>query len=160
MKSVCAMLALVIATPAAAQTFADPAALDHAVAEFTGAPIGAPGGASAAIDRRLRLAQCPSAPQLSWYGSRHDAVAVQCPALGWRLFVPVSSGSAGPGSEPVVARGEAVTIELAGDGFALSQSAEALDGGAVGTWIRVRTSNGRSIRARVLRPGAVGIALP
>ena len=42
MKSICAVLALAVAAPAAAQTFADPAALDRAVAEFTGAPMGAP----------------------------------------------------------------------------------------------------------------------
>lgn len=160
MKSICAVLALAVAAPAAAQTFADPAALDRAVAEFTGAPMGAPGGASAAVDRRLRLASCPSAPQLSWYGTRHDTVAVQCPAIGWRLFVPVSGGGGASDAAPAVTRGDAVTIELAGDGFSLSQSGEALDAGAVGTWIRVRSGNGRAIRARVLRPGAVGIDVP
>lgn len=148
------------AAPAMAQTYADPAALDRAVAEFTGAPLGSPGGASAPVDRRLRLAPCPDAPLLAWYGTRHDTVTVQCPAIGWRLFVPVAGGDTAASAPPAVMRGDAVTIELAGDGFALSQSGEALDGGAQGTWIRVRTGNGRSIRARVVRPGVVGIALP
>ena len=39
----------------AAAPFADPAAIDMAVAAFTGAEAGAPGGATVPADRRLRL---------------------------------------------------------------------------------------------------------
>ena len=35
-----------IASPAFAQSLTDPAAIDRAVAEFTGVPLGAPGGAA------------------------------------------------------------------------------------------------------------------
>jgi flagella basal body P-ring formation protein FlgA len=38
--------------------FAEMAAIDQAVAQFTGHPIGVPGGAAQPIDRRLRLAAC------------------------------------------------------------------------------------------------------
>src|SRR6478609_6219167 len=58
-KLAVAALALLGATaPALAAGFADPAAIDRAVAAFTGAPIGTPGGARTPVDRRLRLAAC------------------------------------------------------------------------------------------------------
>ena len=45
---------------AAATSFADLAALDRQVALFTGAPVGAEGGATLPLDRRLRLRPCHS----------------------------------------------------------------------------------------------------
>ena len=80
-------LALVLAAPGVhAQTgFADLGEIDNAVARFTGAPIGVPGGAALPVDRRLRLAACATPLALSWRGGAHDSVIVQCPdAGGWR----------------------------------------------------------------------------
>ena len=161
-----ALLALVGAAPALGQTaFADLAAIDRAVAGFAGADIGQPGGAILPVDRRLRLAPCVQPPELGWRDTRHETVLVQCPVPGgWHIYVPVRAAQGGGGAV-AVARGEDVTISVTGDGFSVSQSGEALDGGAVGEWIRVRAAKdgltrSDAIRARIVRPGAVEVPLP
>ncbi len=161
--------ALSCGTAAMAAGFADADAIDRAVSEFTGAPIGAPGGARLPVDRRLRLSSCDMPLALEWYGRSQDTVLVRCPAAGgWRLFVPLvaavapASAPVAAASSPVISRGEVVTIAVAGRGFTLTRQGEALDAGAVGEWIRVRPAGNRrdSVRARVLRPGTVGMDLP
>lgn len=168
-KLAVAAAALVASAPLAAAGFADPASIDQAVAQFTGASIGSPGGARSPVDRRLRLAQCPAPFALEWYGRTRDTVLVRCPeADGWRIFVPLNSGgatqsgsSASSGAEAVT-RGEVVSITVRGSGFTLTRQGEAMEGGAVGEWIRVRPVDKRSdpLRAQVLRPGLVGMQLP
>ncbi|MFX5914908.1 hypothetical protein ABTE45_19000, partial [Acinetobacter baumannii] len=64
------LLAALTLLPVAAQAaplarFADPAAIDSAVAAFTGQPIGVPGGAATPVDRRLRLSPCAAPLALS-----------------------------------------------------------------------------------------------
>ena len=155
--------AFAAAAPALAAGFASPEEIDSAVAEFTGAAIGTEGGARLPIDRRLRLARCEAPLALEWYGRSHETVLVRCPAAGgWRLFVPIESGPAAARQEPIVARGEAVAIVVQGHGFTLSRQGEALEGGAVGEWIRVRPAGTRSepVRVRVLEHGRVGMNLP
>lgn len=155
--------ALCAAAPAFAAGFHDLASIDREVAQFTGAQVGAEGGARLPVDRRLKLAHCPTPLSLEWYGSGSRTVLVRCPvAGGWRLFVPVAAAQAGARAEPVIARGEAVSIDLQGNGFTVSRQGEALEAGAVGEWIRVRPLGTKrdAIRARVIRPGQVGIDLP
>lgn len=149
--------------PARAQSagYADPAAIDAEVARFAGAGIGQPGGAALPVDRGLRLARCPAPLALSWRGVRQDTVIVQCPG-GWRLFVGLAGGGQGALAAPVIAKGDALTIMVRGDGFSVSQGGEALEPGAPGAWIRVRSGekggNDKSeLRARVVRPGLVEI---
>ncbi len=151
---------------AAAAAFADLDAIDRQVAGFTGAPARAQGGASLPIDRRLRLRVCGSPLALSWRGERRDTVVAECPdAGGWRLFLPVNAAASAPSGPPAVSRGDAVTISVSGDGFAVNQPGEALESGPVGAWVRVRPaaggkSGGEPIRARVIRAGLVGVPLP
>lgn len=151
---------------AAAAAFADLDAIDRQVAGFTGAPARVQGGASLPLDRRLRLRVCGSPLALSWRGERHDTVVAECPdGGGWRLFVPVNAAASSASGLPAVSRGDAVTISVSGDGFAVNQPGEALESGAVGAWVRVRPAaggktGGGPIRARVIRPGLVGVALP
>ncbi|BEU99536.1 flagella basal body P-ring formation protein FlgA [Novosphingobium olei] len=147
---------LLLAAPATAAGFVDPAAIDRAVSEFTGLPIGVPGGAQLPVDRRLRLLPCSAPFALSWRSAAHDSVVVQCPdPRGWRIFVAVT-GQAQSDAGPAVAKGDAVTIAATGDGFSVSQPGEALDAGPVGAWIRVRTSaKADSMRAKIVRPGLV-----
>lgn len=160
-------LAAFTAVPArAAQPngFHDLVEIDAAIAAFTGAGIGVPGGANLPVDRRMRLAPCYAPLALSWYGTRQDNVLVQCPdAGGWRLFVAVSGNvrqGAAPIAPPAVARGEAVTIAVSGDGFSVSQSGEAMEAGPVGAWIRVRTgAKSTPIRAQIARPGLVVVPI-
>lgn len=155
-------VALVAAMPASAAGFVNPEEIDLAVTEFTGASIGTEGGARLPVDRRLRLARCAAPLALEWYGRSHETVLVRCPvAGGWRLFVPIESGAVAR-QEPVVARGESVAIVVRGNGFALTRQGEALEGGAVGQWIRVRPAGARAepVRVRILEPGKVGMNLP
>lgn len=154
---------LPLCDPAAeAQTGAvtDPAAIDRAVTAFTGAPIGAPGGARMASDPRLRLAPCGGALAVSWHSPARTAVAVECPGpTTWRIFVAIApaEGSGGPAARaaaPVVKRGDAITVLVRGRGFSVQQPAEAMEAGAIGDWITVRTSRkGEGLRARIERPG-------
>ena len=140
--------------------FIDPAAIEGEVARFTGADSGQPGGAALPIDRRLRLARCAAPLALSWRGLRQDMVMVQCPG-GWRLFVALSGSAQAPSAAPVIAKGDAVTIVVRGDGYSVSQGGEALEPGAPGAWIRVRAGEkgsgdrNEALRARVVRPGLV-----
>lgn len=143
--------------PAIAAPLADLAAIDRAVAAFTGQQIGVPGGAAQPVDRRLRLAACAAPLALAWYGNAQTSVLVRCPdAGGWRVFVPISAAPVAAPAVVAVARGEGVTVTVAGDGFSVSQPGEALDAGAVGSWIRVKTAaKADPLRARVVRPGLV-----
>ena len=162
-SAVAATLLLGAAAPGLAAGFADPAMIDRAVAEFTGAAVGAPGGARTPVDRRLRLADCAAGFAVEWYGRTRDTVLVRCPEPGgWRLFVPLAAGGSQQGGADVVGRGEMVTITIQGSGFTLSRQGEALEAGAAGEWIRVRGTDRRSepLRAQVLRPGVVGMKLP
>lgn len=157
MKYLPLLLAPLAAPAYAAPT--DPGALDFAVAQFTGVPLGQPGGAAQPVDRRLRLAACANPLSLGWYAGRRDTVLVQCPDIGgWRLFVPVLQVAA---KGDAVLRGEAVTIAVGGPGFSVSQPGEAMENGAVGTWIRVKTTTAgaQPLRARIVRPGLVRVDL-
>ena len=175
-RTAIALAALLAASPAQAQNYLDLTEIDRAVVLFTGSPQGTTGGAAQPADRRLRLMPCPADLALSWYGARRDAVEVRCPvAGGWKLYVPIVGGGAGPtAAAPVILRGDAVTISVRSDGFAVSQPGEALEAGAIGAWIKVRGASSASggasgwawgqgapvLRAKVLRPGLVGMDLP
>ncbi|BBC72176.1 conserved hypothetical protein [Altererythrobacter sp. B11] len=160
--------ALCAASGALAAGFTDPSVIDGEVAQFTGAAVGEPGGARLPVDRRLKLAQCAQQHDLEWYGKGRETIVVRCPVPGgWRIFVPLNTAAdtspmAQQRAVPAVARGEAVTIAVHGSGFTLSRQGEAMDGGAVGEWIRVRPAGTRAdpIRARIIRPGVVGMDLP
>ncbi|HKT85726.1 MAG TPA: flagella basal body P-ring formation protein FlgA [Novosphingobium sp.] len=160
-------LALIAAAAAtAAGAFADLDAIDRQVTAFTGAPIGAAGGAMTPVDRRLRLQPCSSGLALSWRTAMHDSVVVQCgEGKGWRIFVPVRQAAAARQAANAVNRGDAISIAVTGEGFTVSQPGEALDSGAVGDWIRVRPASAERaraepMRARIVRPGLVALPMP
>lgn len=159
---------LATAGASAGNALADLDALDRDVAAFTGAQIGAPGGAVRPLDRRLRLRACLSPVALEWRTPRRDTVVLRCPDPGgWRLFVPVmATQAASPATSAPAAiainRGDAVSLSVSGQGFAVSRPAEALEAGGVGDWIRVRPVTERRmaeepVRARVIRPGFVAL---
>lgn len=163
------LAATAAASPAIASGPMDPATIDRAVMEFTGAGIGQPGGARLPVDRRMRLNACGTPLQLEWFGKNRDSVQVLCPDAGWRIYVAVSQGAQQaaladqPGSgEIVVSRGETVAIVVEGGGFSLSRQAVALEEGAIGSWIKVRPAQDRKaepLRAQVVRPGQVAVRL-
>lgn len=146
--------------PAAAQArVTDPVEIDRAVAAFTGAAAGMPGGARVPADPRLRLAACGGALAVSWHTAAKTAVQVECPGpSNWRIFVAIAPAPGGPASAaraaPAVKRGDALTIVVRGRGFSVQQSGEAMEAGAVGDWIFVRTGRkAEGLRARIERPG-------
>lgn len=132
--------ALLNPAPAAASAFQNTAALDDAVAGFTGHAIGEDGGARTAIDTRLKLTQCPTVA-LSWHGLHHDAVTIACSGPAWRIYVPVKMAAPAPGAtaaapaaKPVdiIKRGDPVTVEASDSGFSISREAIAMGNAAVG----------------------------
>ncbi|HTM95196.1 MAG TPA: flagella basal body P-ring formation protein FlgA [Croceibacterium sp.] len=160
MKNSMSLLALALAgaaVPALAQGFADPAEIDREVAAFLGVPAAQAGSAFIPVDRRLRLASCAQPLALDWQGTRRDSVLVQCPGI-WKIYVR----TAGPAAALAVAgvkRGQPVSMSVRGTGFSVSQTAQALEDGAVGDWVRVRVGKDSEVQARVTRPGAVSIDL-
>lgn len=147
------LAALLMATPAlAAVPMADLDALDRLAEAFAGAPIGEDGGPATAIDRRLRLAACKAEPQIDWHGDRRDALLIRCPdPRGWRLFVPirgaapVARGAAAPvKAEPVIRRGDPVTIFAGSAGFSVTQDGVAMGDAAPGARVAVRIEGTKS----------------
>jgi flagella basal body P-ring formation protein FlgA len=149
------MLLAALASPTLAQGFADLDEVDRQVSAFAGQP-------APPVDRRLRLAHCAAPLALDWYGAARQAVQVRCPTVGgWSLYVsmPAAAASATP---LLIQRGDSVTIQVGGEGWAVSQPGEALEPGAAGMWIKVRGIAPKApvLRGRVLRPGLVGVDLP
>jgi len=148
----------------------DPAEIDRAVQAFTGAGIGETGGARAAADRRLRLASCAQPLSTAWHGVRQSAVRVECHSTisgagPWKIFVatrpaaaPMAQASNNAGERvatgPVIKRGDPITVLVRGRGFSVQQSGEAMENGAIGDWIGIRTARkAKPVRARIERPG-------
>lgn len=139
--------------PAVAQTrFQDTVAIDVAVQAFTGKRIGEEGGARTAVDKRLKLAACPL-PQLEWRGSYQDSVIVRCEAPAWRIFVPVLVPPRAPQpvvaaaapiapapvkAEPVIRRGDPITLEAGSAGFSITRDAIAMGDAPAGGRLLVK----------------------
>ena len=150
----------------AATGFQNVAALDSAVAAFTGRPIGVEGGARSAVDGRLKLAQCPTVA-LSWRTEMHDAVVVTCSSPQWRIFVPVlappravaspvanTTIAAAVKQEPIIRRGDPVIIEAGSDGFSITRDGIAMADAAPGAHFLVRIDTARQpIQAVALASG-------
>ena len=163
-----------LAAPVLAAAPMDLSIIDRAVADFTGAPQGQPGGAKLPVDRRLRLDPCTGPLDLSWFGRDQRSVQVACPQSGWKIYVAVDAAASAPApargtaqagnltGETIVNRGEGVTILTRGGGFTLTRQGEALEAGVLGQWIKIRPVGDRKavLRAQVLRPGQVGMELP
>lgn len=151
--------------PQAPPAIQSTAAIDAAVARFTGHRLGEPGGARAAVDPRLRLAAC-AAPAIEWRSAARDAVVVRCPDPQWRLFVAITAPTpaanpapaasvAAPAPAPapaaartppapvVVRRGDAVLVEAGAEGFAVSREGVAMNDAAAGARLTVRIDESR-----------------
>lgn len=157
------MIAFVLALAAVAHQ--DTAALDRAVAAFTGHATGEEGGARAPVDTRLRLAACPTVA-LSWRTEAHDAVVVACSGPDWRLFVPVRTppnraviarGSVpvpAPAAEKIIRRGDPLVIEAGSEGFSITREGVAMADAGQGQRLMVRVDGNRMpVQAVALAPG-------
>jgi flagella basal body P-ring formation protein FlgA len=157
------LIALALALGAVAHQ--ETAALDRAVAAFTGRPIGEEGGARAAVDPRLRLAACPMVA-MSWRTDAHDAVVIACSGPDWRLFVPVRmpaqvtvvarTPAAAPAAaaEKVIKRGDPLVIEAGSDGFSITREGVAMADAAQGQRLMVRVDGAKMpVQAVAIGPG-------
>lgn len=156
---------------AEAQAIQDLNEIDVLVAATMGAGIGEPGGARAPVDRRLKLKACPVALEIT--GPDLGAAAVRCPALGWRIRVPLDLAAereqagaarpiagrtaAGQGIE-AVKRGEPILLTVDRPMFSLSRVMIADKDGRVGEVIPVRDDpKGKPIFVRIVEPGRATI---
>lgn len=162
------ILATLAPLAAAAQVrFQDTTAIDVAVAAFTGHAIGEEGGARTAVDTRLKLAAC-TLPELDWRGTNQDAVVVRCGAPAWRIYVPVRmppaamrAAVASPTSpsvtarvEPVIRRGDPVTVEAGTAGFSIMRDGIAMGDAAPGARFMVKVDTAKPpIQAVALETG-------
>ncbi|WP_294389967.1 flagella basal body P-ring formation protein FlgA [uncultured Sphingomonas sp.] len=161
------LLAL-LAAPATAAPFQNIDALEARVINALGAGVGEPGGPAAPIDRRLKLATCPTSVQID--PPAMGAVALRCAATGWRIRVPLMRLQGAPAgmmttamtnaapirAEPVVRRGDPVDLIADTPGFTVSVSAMAQEDGAPGARIRIKTDSQKGpIFAEVVDAGLV-----
>jgi flagella basal body P-ring formation protein FlgA len=171
-KILLAFLAVAASDPALAQQkFENLDRIDSLVAMTVGANLGEPGGPIAPVDRRLRLAPCPTTPDVQ--GPVFGAAMVKCDALGWRIRVPLAAGaSAGaigpvsryaPAARPapkiaVVKRGDPVQLTAGNARFSVSRAMVADEDGAIGETIRVREDKKSApVLAQVVDMGIVRI---
>ncbi len=150
--------ALLPVSAAAQVQFQDTTAIDVAVSAFTGHPVGEEGGARTAVDKRLKLAACPL-PQLDWRGSYQDAVVVSCDAPRWRIFVPIKLALQAPRApvaaavapvaalvkaEPVIRRGDPVTVEAGSGNFSITRDGVAMGDAAPGGRFMVKVDSAKA----------------
>lgn len=147
-----------LAAPAMAAT--DLSALDRMAARFAGAPMGAEGGPVAPIDKRMRLQDCASQPLIGWRSERRDAIVISCPdAAGWRVFVPVKAAplpvAAAPvKQDPVIRRGDPVTVSAENNGFSVTSDGVALGDAVAGARIAIKVDGAKNpVLAVATAPG-------
>lgn len=166
-KTMLLFLALTAAAPAAAGHFQSTQLLDTIVSQFTGKQVGELGGARTPVDPRLKLAAC-AFPQLSWRTEAQDAVVVRCMAPEWRVYVPVNAvprptapkpvpAAAAPAPvkvEPVIRRGDAITLEAGSAGFSITREGVAMGDAAPGARLMVKVADNKApIQAVALEQG-------
>lgn len=181
-----AAAALTSVSPAMAQVqgsqkFENLDRIDSLVAMTVGANLGEPGGPASPVDRRLRLAACPTTPSVE--GPIFGAAMVKCDALNWRIRVPLVAGSAAAASGPlprtaatygavnrftrpapavakeaVVRKGDPVQLMAGNAAFSVSRMMVADEDGALGETIRVREDKKSApIFAQVVEMGVVRV---
>ena len=161
-------LAAIIAMPAFAETLPPAQNLDELeqiVVTTLGADIGQPGGPMAPIDRRMRLAACPTGIQID--APQMGAVTVRCTTAGWRLRVPLARTQMTAPQQPQgfqktalnnadVRKGDPVQLVAQGDSFSISVDGVAMEDANVGGRVRVtRGGKGSTMFAEVIEPGRV-----
>lgn len=166
------LAALLVAVPAAAQSFQSTAQLDEAVVQFTGASIGMDGGAQMPVDPRLKLARC-SMPQFGWLSDRQDAVVISCMAPTWKVYVPVRrltrvqperpapapvAAVAPVKAEPVIRRGDPIMVEAGAPGFSITRDGVAMGDAPVGGRLMVKVDPAKPpIQAIALESGRAAL---
>lgn len=90
------------------------------------------------VDKRLKLAECPNDPIIA--PAVGDVVVVRCPAIGWRIRVPVRTAIGSDNAAQIIIRkGDMIECVTSGPGFAVSTQMIALDDASVGQSLRVKS---------------------
>lgn len=90
------------------------------------------------VDKRLKLAECPDDPTIS--PAVGGAVVVRCPALGWRLRVPIgATPNASEMGEIIIRKGDLIECISGGPGFSVSTQLVAMDDARIGQSLRVKS---------------------
>jgi len=90
------------------------------------------------VDKRLKLAECPDEPMIS--PAAGGAVVVRCPALGWRLRVPVRTApNVAEKGEIIIRKGDLIECISGGPGFSVSTQLIAMDDARIGQSLRVKS---------------------
>ena len=154
-----------LAAPAFGQSFENLEMLESRVSASLGAGIGEPGGPARPIDRRLRLAPCPTPAEID--APAMGAVAVRCETRGWRIRVPLQSGGEVSGAmasapavraAPIIRRGDQIELVAMTASFTVSTLGIAEQDGAPGDRIRVRTERRSApVIGQVLADGRVAL---
>lgn len=107
------------------------------------------------IDPRLKLAVCPDEPIIA--PPVNGSIIVRCEAKGWRLRVPVKTPTQSPAAAQILVRkGEMVECVDVGAGFAVSTSMVAMEDGALGQAIRVKSpTSSLAVTATITARGTV-----
>lgn len=139
-----ALLSALCAAPAAAAPeYEKLDLLEARIIATLGAGVGQPGGPVRPVDRRLKLAACPTAPELAV--PTPVSAVVRCGARGWRIYVPLvrtpERELAEEKPEPAVRRGDRVEVVASGSGFSVSTLAVAQEDGAPGDRIRIKVDD-------------------
>lgn len=173
LKSLLAV-SLLLPAPAFAAGLQNLDALERRLVIALGADVGQPGGPTVPLDRRLKLAACPSDVVID--PPAQGAATLRCAEIGWRIRVPLSRGgavaaapagrampAAGNGlpamrasRELVVRRGDPLDLVAGSGGFSVSTQVVADQDGAPGDRIRVRGDRGKPpVLAEVVAQGMV-----
>jgi flagella basal body P-ring formation protein FlgA len=148
------MFALALFAAATGGAPTDLGLLDRAAEIFAGARLGEPGGPAAPVDKRLRLAACGESPEFSWRTDAHDAIVIRCPdPNSWRIFVAVrpepaaaqaASVAALARAEPVIRRGDPVTLSAGRSSFSVTADGVALADAAPGARLQVKVEGAKA----------------
>ncbi len=155
MKTVFAFCALATASPlmATAPTFEDLAALDARISETQDEGL-----IAQPIDRRIKLAPCPSPAEID--APNAGSIAIRCPALGWRIRVPfLAATKPAEVTTVLVRRGDTIELMYRGEGFAVSSMGLAQDDGGKGKSIRVKIpTSSQTVTAIVTEAGQASLS--
>jgi flagellar basal body P-ring formation protein FlgA len=155
MRQLIVPILLILPVSATAQAIEDFDAIDRRIAIALGGAESDAGLLAQPIDRRLKLAACPSPATID--PPALGAVAVRCAPLGWRIRVPLKGGGQSSG-ELLVRKGDTVELAYAGSGFAIVTSALAQEDGRLGQAVRVKSPTGAAlVTAQVRGVGRVSI---
>lgn len=141
------MLHFLLIAVAAPETLENLDALDQRVAAIA--------AHAQPVDKRLKLAACPQNPIIT--PPEGGIVVIRCPAIGWRIRVTLSAQAAESGQrEALVRKGQMVEAISEGAGFSASTYMVALEDGAVGDAIRVKSPTSQTpMTAKVSARGVV-----